>query len=525
MSSLNTTATYYRVGASPVHTGIVGFDRVPCVARFAFTTDAQGASTIRFHSIRMEPSAVPEFAKPGTQSDFCWLITREDSGYESAWGSVGWPVDRNTSTMSGTRDVALLPNTRYYLWIMPMARIPYLWGITGILAFAFGSYGTPSTPEVGDGFFGRPLSISLNRSHADAVHSVAVDCAGRRTQLLDQSAQYPTLTWEPSLADYGPLLPDTDAAPATVTVETYCQGAYLGSVSKTVTMRIPEGALEPALSEGWLRLEPRGEGSAAPFHVLIEGRSRLEAIFDSSKIDAAPLLGASITGCALEAQGETVSAAPYLSPVLTGAQSVAVVLTDSRGQLHRRSFPVTPEPYAPPSLSEIRVFRCDSDGTENESGTALGVFARLDYSSLAGENSCSLSAALRPPEGSFGAETAMQSAVLCVIPGQSPDQSVQLRITAVDGLGSEATALRTLPTRRWAMKFRPDGQGVAFGKAPEFSACLELPGDWEIRLGRESLWLRQHPVGSLVLSDAAPAEGTWADQGAVLSTHLWRRSA
>ena len=87
-----------------------------------------------------------------------------------------------------------------------------------------------------------------------------------------------------------------------------------------------------------------------------------------------------------------------------------------------------------------------------------------------------------------------------------------------------SSALRRLPTRRWAMKFRPDGQGVAFGKAPEQARCLELPGDWQIRLGQESLWLALHPVGSLVLADSAPAEGSWSDQGAVSGTRLWRRT-
>ena len=113
---------------------------------------------------------------------------------------------------------------------------------------------------------------------------------------------------------------------------------------------------------------------------------------------------------------------------------------------------------------------------------------------------------------------------LTVLPGQNPDQSCECRIRAEDGLGRSAEALRRLPTRRWAMKLRPDGQGVAFGKAPEHSKTLELPADWDIRLGEESLWLRLHPVGSLVLADAAPAEGSWSDQGAVSGTRLWRRT-
>ena len=258
--------------------------------------------------------------------------------------------------------------------------------------------------------------------------------------------------------------------------------------------------------------------------VHVGGMSRAEALFDATKIDTAPLLGASITGFALETVGETVSAAPYRSPVLTGETVLRLWAIDSRGQRHGESRTVTPLAYAPPTLSLVQVFRCDDAGSPDENGTAIGVSAQLDYSSLGGENRCSLSAALRAPEGQFGPETAMASGALTVIPGQNPDASCECRISATDSLGRSATALRRLPTRRWAMKFRPDGQGVAFGKAPEQTRCLELPGDWQIRLGQESLWLALHPVGSLVLADSAPAEGSWSDQGAVSGTRLWRRT-
>ena len=155
----------------------------------------------------------------------------------------------------------------------------------------------------------------------------------------------------------------------------------------------------------------------------------------------------------------------------------------------------------------------------------MALQAEAEYSALGGENSCSLSAALRAPEGSFGAETAMVSGQTAVIGGQSPDRSVECRITAADALGRRATALRLLPQRRWAMKFRPDGRGVAFGKAPERAEALELPAGWQIRVGAESLWSLLHPVGTLLLADAAPAEGSWTEVETLGSTRLWRRTA
>ena len=525
MATLTTAAAWYRSGLH-VYTGGVGYDGAPCVGRFAFTTDAHGAASLSFRTARMTPDTADNHNQPSTADKFRWIVTQSATGYQRACGGAGWAVQGEPySCMSGSRALSLLPNSTYYLWIFPQTSAYCLWWIDGVTVTTAGEYGAPSTVQAADGVFGEPLVISLSRSLADVTHSLSVDCAGLHTVLLDHSPQYPSVTWEPALADYAPLLPNSASAQALITAESFCNGSSLGTATCSVTLRIPAGALEPALSPGWVTLQPVNEGDAAGFSCLIAGQSRLQAVFDPAKIDAAPLLGASITGYELEAAGETVSAAPWRSPVLREPEQVRVSLVDSRGLRTVRSFPVSPEPYAPPALSRVRIFRCDGQGAEDENGTAIGFFAALDYSPLAGENSCSLSAALRPLNGSFGPETAMTSELLAILTGQDPDRSCECRITATDGLGRSATALCRLPTRRWAVKFRPDGLGVAFGKAPESVRALELPGDWDIRLGAESLWLRLHPVGSLLLADSAPGEGTWSQIGTVSGAALWRRTA
>ena len=100
------------------------------------------------------------------------------------------------------------------------------------------------------------------------------------------------------------------------------------------------------------------------------------------------------------------------------------------------------------------------------------------------------------------------------IDGAPVHKPYTIRSGPKDALGTETVYSHRLPTRRWAMKFRPDGNGVAFGKAAEYGGALELPGDWDIRLGSESWLSRIYPVGSLYLSTAAtdPAAlfgGSW----------------
>ena len=95
-----------------------------------------------------------------------------------------------------------------------------------------------------------------------------------------------------------------------------------------------------------------------------------------------------------------------------------------------------------------------------------------------------LSAAHKTTEAaSYGTEHALQNDTALVIGTISPDSSYLVRLTVTDALGSTATATVALATQKWAMKFRPGGMGVGFGKAPEHDNCLELPSGWVIRIG------------------------------------------
>ena len=70
-----------------------------------------------------------------------------------------------------------------------------------------------------------------------------------------------------------------------------------------------------------------------------------------------------------------------------------------------------------------------------------------------------------------------------VVGGLSADSSYLVRLTARDALENSAVVTAELPTQHWAMKFRPGGMGVGFGKAPEHDNCIELPAGWVIRIG------------------------------------------
>ena len=337
----------------------------------------------------------------------------------------------------------------------------------------------PSTVSAADGVLGQPVSVSLNRTAGEVTHTLTVSCLGRSETLLTDSAEV-TAVWTPATAVYAPLMSGTDCE-AVFSCESFYQGQSIGTETKTVTLRPSEADGAPVGADGWAAASPYNTGAAAGMSGWIQGFSRAEIRFDTSKITTK--YGATVAGCSVTALEETVTQAPFRTPVLRGETRIRCTVTDSRGFSYSETLTVVPQSYAAPALSSIRVFRCDSLGNETEDGAFCSVQAVLSYSSLNGENQCGLWACFKTRQAdTYGAETALQSGTAQVLSGLDPDQAWDVKLRARDTLGGQVETLRTLTPRAWAMKFRPDGQGVGFGRAPTEGRVLELGEGWSLKL-------------------------------------------
>lgn len=339
----------------------------------------------------------------------------------------------------------------------------------------------PSTVSASDGYLGQEIPITLNRAISDVTHTVTVSCLGRTETLLTNSAAAST-TWTPALATYGPLLGSSaSSATATISCETFYQGTSVGTDSATITVSLAASDGAPAGASGWATASPYNSGAASGMSGWIQGFSRAQVSFNASKITTR--YGATIAGYSITALGETDSTSPYRTPVLQAETQIQCKVTDSRGFAYTETLTVTPQSYAAPALSSIRAIRCDSLGAEDEDGTYCLAQATLTYSSLGGENQCGMWVSYKTRQASsYGAETALQSGTALLLSGLDPDQTYDVRIRAQDTLGGQVEALRTLMPRSWAMKFRPNGQGVGFGKAPTQQNELELGNGWVLKL-------------------------------------------
>ena len=479
-TTLTTDASWYRVGARYDMPGSLGYDYAPLVGRFKFHTPATGATGVSFASAQYN---IYEGEYTPFDFGYRFLVTSESTGYESEWGDERGILTAHVGdSLTGSVSIELMPDRDYYLWIWPRVDAYHRMAPGTITVTVDGVYGTASTITASDGTFGSQIPVSLAVSTEGAAHDLRVSCAGRTETLLSRSTAT-SFVWTPDLTTYAALLPNAGSAQAVFTCETFFNGNSVGSTTATITVRFAQGSLPPTLAAGWAAAAVYNTGTpAAGITVYVQGISKAEVSFDSSKISCKN--GASVASFRIRCNGVTVNAAPYRTGVLTGNAEILCTVTDSRGQEASESLQITVQPYAEPRLTEVTVFRCDSMGDPADDGQYYSAKGKGLYSSLSGQNSMTLTVAhKRTEDAAFGTEVTLQNDTAMVIGTISADSSYQVRLTVTDALGKTASVTVALATQHWAMKFRPGGMGVGFGKAPEHDNCIELPSGWVIRIG------------------------------------------
>lgn len=323
------------------------------------------------------------------------------------------------------------------------------------------------------------FSLSVSRSSADFYHKATLSVGGTAMYTSDAFAASMSCTIPRS---WFSAYPDDSSLTATISVQTYSDESCTSEIGSPVTQDFTvtaDAGMKPSVSAGWASIAAYNTGAAAGLLGYIKGYSQAAVTFDGSYVDLTDAVGASVASYSVTCQGETVSESPYRTPVLTQSSLVCTV-TDTRGRSASETFGVALMDYARPALSGISVFRCDANGDPDEDGTMFSAKAVLAYSSLNGQNACPLTAAHRAAGGSYGAAAALTSGTASLLGPISADLTYNVKIAATDALGNRTEFFATIPTRKWAMHFRPNGTGVAFGKAAERDRTFEIDAGWDV---------------------------------------------
>lgn len=525
MTVTTTGRTMYRGGASnnSYQIGYEASTGMSRVIRYSFTTPADGVSKLSFVGAHLAHGASYSW------SGLSWYVTTSPTSHLNAGPGT---VSHGTLTISGngkdydisTGEAAVnLPaNTEAYIYIFPNNANYFLWNFVNVTSLSITTAAGSSTiaaitqtvETLGT------LTVSLNKAVDAFRHKLTVTADNKTlytSELFDAShSVIVPRSWFDSF-------PNVTTISATATVTTYNGDTAVGTASAAVTITADDG-MRPQISEGWATAAPYNIGAVAGLTGYIAGYSQAEVSFDAAKLTQAA--GAALASVTVTCSGVTSTAAPYRTPILLNAADVVCAATDSRGRTATQTIRIEPMAYAPPTLSQVQILRCTAAGVEAEDGNYYSAKATATFSALGGQNTLTLTAAHKIQGGVYGTETALTSGETAIIGTISPDSTYQVRITATDALGNTTISVASLPTRQWALKFRPNGQGAAFGKAAETDKALEIPADWIFKIGSSTLTAEllasmaadiTHPVGMYVwlAVETDPATlwgGTWVRQ-------------
>lgn len=188
-------------------------------------------------------------------------------------------------------------------------------------------------------------------------------------------------------------IPNAASGTGTLTITTYNGTTTIGSRTSTLTLTaqasaVPTGSLSLTINNS----NPTISG----WGIAVQGYSTITASLTGTGNNGSTISQMSISGTGIAASGSYSTSPATLSatsPVLTttGSQTYSAAIVDSRGRSASvSSQSVTVWQYSLPTLSDVSLARCLSDGTLDTSGTYLKTVYTAGYSSLDGNNTATV---------------------------------------------------------------------------------------------------------------------------------------
>lgn len=255
--------------------------------------------------------------------------------------------------------------------------------------------------NVSNGTLGVKQTITANKKNGGFTHTLSWK-SGSYSGIIDKAKVLKSI-WEftPSL-DLATGSPNWASVYCEFTLSTYKGISLVGSVSKTVTMAIPDSVI-PTCS---VALSDK-KGYFAKFGGYVQGQSILHGV-----ITANGVYGSKISSYSTSVNSSIYSGKTFDTDTLlySGNNTVRTQVRDSRGRIALVENTIHVSSYSAPKITKLSVIRCNNDGTENDQGSHVKVTYSysITYLNSLTDNNNSKGAVLKYKKSSES-ETAWQS--------------------------------------------------------------------------------------------------------------------
>ena len=341
---------------------------------------------------------------------------------------------------------------------------------TGSKTFTLDNIPRKSTLAASNGTLGTIQTLTVTRISNNFTHTITYKC-GTATGTIVTKSSSTSISFTPPLSLASQNTSGTNVS-ITFTIETFNGNTSIGTNTKTITCSIP-ASVKPSCT---LTVKD-ATGYFDKYGVYLKGYSKLSVTVTPKTAN-----GSDIASYSVKVNGVTYTKANFTTGVLTstGALTVSATVTDNRGRIGTTNATYEVVDYSQPQITDLKVKRCNEDGTENILGEYAQVIFSANVTALNNKNSATYK--LEYKKQSETSYTAV------VFNSYADDYSVKdisyifeadsgstynVRLIVADDMAS-ITKPTVLSTGAVIMHLRPDGKGLGLGKIGEIENGLDV---------------------------------------------------
>lgn len=381
-----------------------------------------------------------------------------------------------------------------------------------------------STLSVSNGELGKAQTLKATRKSDSFTHTLTWKCGAHKGTIATKSSAV-SWTFAPS-KELSKEAPYGTKVCCSFKLTTYNGEDAVGSDSKDAWYTIPS-TIKPACS---LSLSDH-KHYKEKYGGYIQGESMLDVTITATKAYDSP-----ISQYSASVNGTTYSSSTFTTGVLkTDGEQVPISATvkDGRGRSGSTSSTFKVLPYKRPRITNLKVHRCNSDGTANDLGAYCQVSFRCIITSLSNKNtkSCTLkyrqSGATNWTEAPAISLPSYDSSCSPPVIAMSEEHSYEVVVTATDAFGS-TNASTSVSTGYCLYHIPASGKGITFGGIAEgdgFNVKMDATFGENVNM-KKNLQLNgnvngNYLTGTWLQSTAATDLGKTSQKVAVLDNNGW----
>jgi hypothetical protein len=347
----------------------------------------------------------------------------------------------------------------------------YLTASAAAQSFALTTIPRASSVATSGRTLGSVVKITITRASTAFTHKLYYTCGSIKKQSIATGVAT-SYDWTPPVS-LAKQAPNATTVAATLTVDTYNGGTYIGTTTAQFSLAVPSSVV-PTLSVALS--DPTGRKTTYGGYVQL--RSKVKTVITASGAQGSTIKAYNIKVGTFYA----ATTASGTTGFLPGSGTVAVTckVTDSRGRTASKTQNITVLAYSKPTITAISAARCNQDGTANRSGTYGKVTFTGAITSLSSKNTAAYTVQYREV-GATTWTSAGNAATgnfapknVSVVFAAEQNKRYEVRVVATDAFEGIGSSIRNLPASFVLQHLAKSLLSIGIGRFCDKSRALQI---------------------------------------------------